>query len=235
MSERNTSKVFVELLRGRDGLPGRDGCPGPAGPPGKDGVKGKEGPSGPLNGVVTYTRWGSRTCPSGAELVYSGVVGGSHWTQGGGANFLCMPKDDPEYTLPYRAGVRNHSYLSGIGYRTPMKGRDNSLAACTVCCVQKKSTTIMIPAKTSCPTNWEREYYGYLMSGYIGFGSNHHTRYMYECIDKDMDTIIGSQSGRNGEAFHHVEVKCNLGLECSTSNVKKYEPHKEMNCVVCSK
>ena len=39
VSETNSSSVFVELLRGRDGLPGRDGQQGPrgeVGPCGKD-------------------------------------------------------------------------------------------------------------------------------------------------------------------------------------------------------
>ena len=65
------SKVFVELLRGRDGLPG------PAGPPGKDCKQGKEIPSGSLNGVVTYTRWGARSCPNSIDLVYTGIAGGN--------------------------------------------------------------------------------------------------------------------------------------------------------------
>ena len=46
MSENNGSSVFVELLRGRDGLPGRDGAPGLDGAPGPRGLPGPEGPSG---------------------------------------------------------------------------------------------------------------------------------------------------------------------------------------------
>ncbi len=57
MSENNGSSVFVELLRGRDGLPGRDGVQGPPGPQGKDGSP------GPKSGGATYTRWGKSTCP----------------------------------------------------------------------------------------------------------------------------------------------------------------------------
>ena len=45
-SERNASKVFVELLRGRDGLPGRDGLLGKAGPSGNTGPQGVQGPPG---------------------------------------------------------------------------------------------------------------------------------------------------------------------------------------------
>ena len=62
--------------------------PGPAGPP------------GPQSGGAIYTRWGKSTCPQtfGTEMVYSGIAAGSRFTiQGGGANYLYMPKE-PEYT-----------------------------------------------------------------------------------------------------------------------------------------
>ena len=116
VSERNTSKVFVELLRGRDGLSGRDGFPGPAGPQGKDGQRGNDGPPGPYSGTIAYTRWGSRTCPNDSDIVYSGTMGGNPWNRkGGGANFLCMPMD-PEYSLAYSPGIRGHSFIGGVGY-----------------------------------------------------------------------------------------------------------------------
>ena len=95
-SENNGSSVFVELLRGRDGLPGRDGVQGPPGPPSKDGSTGRQGPPGPPSsrGAI-YTRLGKSSCPKveGTELVYSGITGGTFFNQeGGGANYLCMPK-----------------------------------------------------------------------------------------------------------------------------------------------
>ena len=37
-------------------------------------------------------------------------------------------------------------------------------APCAVCYVPTRATTIMVPAKTSCPSSWTREYYGYLMT-----------------------------------------------------------------------
>ncbi len=101
VSENNGSSVFVELLRGRDGLPGRDGVQGSPGLQGKDG---SPGPPGPKSGGATYTRWGKSTCPQveGTELVYSGIAAGTFLTQqGGGANYLCMPKD-PEYSTTLR-------------------------------------------------------------------------------------------------------------------------------------
>ena len=230
MPKTNTSIKFVDFLRGRDGLPGRDGPPGPAGPPGNDGKQGKERPPGPFNCVVTYTRWGSRTCPSGTDLVYSGVTGGHPYNiTGGGANFLCMPLD-PEYNLKHKPEVQGHAYISAVGYRSHICGIDESLVACAICQVRGKCTSIMIPAKTTCPDTWRREYYGYLMSGYSA--TTGRNRYMYECIDKDMDTLLHYQNRQWGELLHHVEAKCGRGLECSSS---KYNSVKEINCVVCSK
>ena len=90
--------MFVELLRGRDGLPGRDGVQGPPGPPGKDGTSGQQGtpveqgPPGPSSGGAVL---GKSSCPevNDTELVYSGFTGGTDYTQsGGGANHLCMPE-----------------------------------------------------------------------------------------------------------------------------------------------
>ena len=59
VSENNGSSVFVEMLRGRDGLPGRDGPPGrngeqgPAGPPGPPGPRSGGGGGGGGGGLST--------------------------------------------------------------------------------------------------------------------------------------------------------------------------------------
>ena len=43
---------------------------------------------------MVYVRWGHNTClDTGAELVYTGRAGGSHYShQGGGGNPQCLPK-----------------------------------------------------------------------------------------------------------------------------------------------
>ena len=49
------------------------------------------GPVGPTRskgeGGVVYTHWGRTSCPSGtgAQLLYEGIVGGSHWDHSGGS------------------------------------------------------------------------------------------------------------------------------------------------------
>ena len=145
VSENNGSSVFVELLRGRDGLPGRDGDPeaqGPAGPPGP------QGPPGPPSGVAIYTRWGKSSCPQiqGTELLYHGITGGTYYnTTGGGANYLCMPQD-PEYstTLTYRDGVQRRALVYGTEYGSPIQGTHNHNAPCAVCYVSTRPTGLTI-------------------------------------------------------------------------------------------
>ncbi len=230
MSENNGSSVLVELLRGRDGLPGRDGVQGPPGPSGKDGSPGSPGLK---SGGAIYTRWGKSTCPQveDTEMLYSGITGGTYYNQeGGGANYLCMPKD-PEYstTLTYRGGVDGHATIQGAEYEHPLQGSHDHNVPCAVCYVSTRPTVIMIPAKASCPSSWTREYYGYIMTEWIGVHDNIRGRTMFECVDRDQESLPGSSANIDGVLFYHVEASCN-GLPCPP-----YDQNKELNCVVCTK
>ena len=231
----NTSSFpYIEVLRGRDGRDGRDGVPGPRGPQGQRGDQGQKGeqgvagPPGPRNGGVVYTRWGKSSCPSvsGTTLVYAGRAGGMEHTQkGGAANYLCMP-DDPDY-LSYRSGVQGYSYVYGAEYEThggPLSAVREHNVPCAVCYASTRVAVTMIPAKTQCPSNWTLEYSGYLMSDHQVY-----TTTMYECVDKNPDSVPGSASNNNGALFYHVEANCN-GMLCPP-----YDPQKELTCAVCTK
>ena len=239
------------LLRGRDGRDGRDGQAGSMGPQGSQGMKGERGtaggppgprgltggaglpgpagvsgPTGPRSGGVVYTRWGKSTCRSGVDLVYAGTMGGSHHqSQGGGTNRLCMPLD-PEYTLRYHSGVQSYSTLYQVEYQTPVVGTQGHDIPCAVCSVSTNEQVLMIPAKTSCPSSWTREYYGYLMSERVH--ENHH-RSTFECVDKDQSSVPGSSNYVHAGWFGHVEAHCS-GFACPP-----YNNYKELNCVVCTK
>ena len=157
------------------------------------------------------------------RLVYTGRAGGSnHVHSGGAANHLCMPLD-LEYTLPYQAGVLDYTYVYGTEYEAPLQGSNNHNVPCAVCYVSTRETVLMIPAKTSCPTSWTREYYGYLMSAYREHHGSH-----YECVNGDQESLLGSQANTKCALFHHVEANCN-GMPCPP-----YDPQKELNCVVCT-
>ena len=217
----------MQLLRGRDGLPGRDGAPGPTGPPGAAGPQGQHGLAGPQSGGTIYIRWGKSSCPgiSGTERVYEGIAAGSFYNEGGGSNYLCLPKV-PQYKsdLKYRSAVDNHAQIHGVEYGGPIQGSHNHQAPCAVCHVSTRSTVLIIPAWYSCPQNWTTEYYGYLMSE-----ARWNKRTSFVCVDEDMETVPGTAADTDGAIFFHVEANCN-GPPC-----EPYNNHQELNCVVCTK
>ena len=226
----NTSSFpYIEVLQGRDGRDGRDGVPGPHGLQGQKGDQGVAGPPGPRNGGVVYTRWGKSSCPNvtGTILVYAGRAGGTYFAhKGGAANYLCMP-DDPDY-LSYQPGVQGYNYVYGAEYEPgggPLEAVTQHNVPCAVCYASTRVAVTMIPAKTQCPSTWTLEYFGYLMSEH----NTNHYRTMYECVDKNPDSVPGSASSTNGVLFYHVEASCN-GMLCSP-----YDPQKELTCAVCTK
>lgn len=210
---------------GSQGIPGADGSPGATGMKGEKGDTGPLGSSSSSNSMtsgVTYTRWGNSSCPSEASLVYAGWTGSSGGTDnGGGANYVCMPNDPEDGGLPLRAGT-GHINVHVTEYEDPISSSllDDHNPPCAVCYASAKSTVITIPAKTTCPTGWTVEYYGYLMS-------ERNRRTMYECVDAGMESIAGSGNSVNSAGgFWHVEADCS---SCS------YSSADELTCVVCSK
>ena len=136
-----------------------------------------------------YVRWGKSSCPQieRTELMYSGLAGGTHHAQGGGANLLCMPAD-PQYTFPHQSGVRGQAHIHKVEYESPLRGGHNHEVPCAVCHVSTRPAVFMIPAKTSCPSSWTREYYGYIMTSWRQQGRG---RLMFECVDEDQESMAG--------------------------------------------
>ena len=187
------------------------------------------GAPGPTAGGATYIRWGRTTCSgAGTQLLYSGRAAGSRYTEsGGGANHLCLP-DDPEF-LNTSSVQSSRGYLYGTEYQAvstlPAFGSmDNHNVPCAVCYTPTRGTMIMIPAKTTCPPSWTREYYGYLMSSYHG-----HKRTMFECVDSDPESVPGSSTFVGGALFYFVESQC-TGIPCPP-----YAEGRELACTVCTK
>ena len=83
----------------------------------------------------------------------------------------------------------------------------------------------MLPAKTSCPESWTREYYRYLMSGNIGDSG----RSSFVCVDREYEPVPGSQEHRNAGHLYHVEAIC------GTMQCPPYVNYKELTCAVCTK
>ena len=119
---------------------------------------------------MVYTHWGRPTCPNtqGTELVYEGRTVGSRWDQAGSSNYLCL--HNSLQLLHYIPGLQGaRAYLHGTRYLTndhpPAFGQIHyKEVPCTVCYSSGRTATITIPGRTSCPSSWTREYYGYLMT-----------------------------------------------------------------------
>ena len=95
---------------------------------------------------------------------------------------------------------------------------------CAVCYISTRTSVLMIPAKTQCPSSWTREYYGYLTAEHDSYH-----RSSYECVDSNPEAIPGSSSHLNGALFYYVGGTCN-GLDCPP-----YESSRILSCTVCTK
>ena len=164
---------------------------------------------------------------TGTRLLYAGRAAGTHYSKTGGAsNYLCMP-ETPQYTLSYSPGSQSFSEIYGTEYEGPVVGAQNHNVPCAVCFASTRDAVLMIPARTSCPTGWTREYYGYLMSEGTAWPGRGRTT--FECVDKDQNSLPGSYANTDGAVLYHVEANCN-GLPCPP-----YNNYKELSCVVCTK
>ncbi|XP_062572613.1 short-chain collagen C4-like [Saccostrea cucullata] len=174
-----------------------------------------------------YTRWGKHSCPklNGTELVYEGTAGGSYFTEkGNGANTLCLPHD-PEL-------VPDHIALTPIGFSHIYGGEYQfSLGKvviqddvpCSVCRVKMATSSMMIPAKRSCPTGWTKQY-----SGILTADAYYHEITEYLCVDEDPDFIERSRGNDEGRLFYTVKTVCG-SLPCPP-----YQNATVVSCVVCT-
>ena len=214
-------------LTGPTGLKGATGLTGPKGVPGQKGMKGlKE----ERKGGTVYVRWEHDKCPSTAQLVYSGTVGGSNYAHsGGGSNPQCSPLD-PNFLKSVSGNPRASMY--GAEYETwtysnsHIRGYQNYDVPCAVCHVSNRTAVYMVPAKYTCPTGWTREYYGYLMAEWYGKG--HHCS-QFTCVDTGFKSVTGSSTNLDGLLFHFVEGRCR-SLPCPPR-----DNTKALSCAVCTK
>jgi len=180
---------------------------------------------------VKYVRWGRTTCPSGAELVYKGIMGGEGYNHpGGGANYLCL-SPSPKYGK-YQNGHQNVAYMYGTEYEVssyngnPFKRNlHNHDAPCVVCLVKTRGSMLMMPARNDCPSGWTEEYHGYLMTNYYGYNSQKD----FVCVDEDAEYVPGSGANRDGAMLYPVEGRCG-SLPCLP-----YVDGRELTCAVCTK
>jgi predicted small secreted protein len=181
---------------------------------------------------TTYVRWGRKTCESPATLVYEGYVGGSHYTHGGTSNILCLTKT-PTWDV-YDDGNHDGNLMYGAEYQTKGMGiahlehlHDKGVP-CSVCLVEGDSTVLMHPGSQNCPTDWSRQYKGYLMGEKYTHAANGQTL----CVDRDAEPIDASDtSNDDGSLFYPTEAE----PWSLTDKYSEYILNREMTCSVCTR
>ena len=145
-------------------------------------VCGGHGSTPRLPSGVSYVVWGKQYCPNGQTL-YSGVLGGNYVRHSaGGSGQVCLP-DSPEYGT-YASGAQQKGRMYPGKYETKAYSHltqyHGKLIRCAACYNDDSSTLLMIPAAVSCPSEWNQEYTGYLMTqpdiaGYYRYIQTMHT------------------------------------------------------------
>jgi uncharacterized protein YegL len=190
---------------------------------------------------AVYTRWGRPVCPSHAKLVYSGYVGGSHYTQvGNGHEYLCMPQK-PQWGKTVDGDQGWTGYIYGAEYEMASWYQPNNMpfslennaqstlhdhdVPCAVCVNPSSHATLMIPAAMNCiREDWTLEFTGYLVSEDRG----HYGR-EYLCMDGAPQGLTGGNANKDGALFYPVQARCG-SLPCP-----KYVEGWELTCSVCTK
>ena len=132
-----------------------------------------------------------------------------------------LPSDFP--TTTYSGHT---AYLFGAEYQFTYKNvAIDDDVPCAICKVTPATTTMMVPAKLTCPQNWTLQYHGYLGASY--YTSDHASEFI--CIDNDPEYFERSrQLNSDGLLIYPVRVVCG-SLPCP-----KYKDSQYMPCAVCS-
>ncbi|XP_044170212.1 uncharacterized protein LOC114946796 [Acropora millepora] len=226
-----SNNKVVAYFSGEAGKQGKNKpFPGPPGPKGDQGPQGAKGERGQGNGV-NYVRWGRKSCPNGAQIVYQGIIGGENYHHyGGGSQYLCLPRN-PKYDK-YQNGHQTAGYVYGTEYEVSQyngnpfaRNLHDHDAPCAVCFVKSRGSLLMMPARNDCPSGWTEEYHGYLMTAH--YGHRHSSEFI--CVDGIPEYVRGSKQNKNGALLYPVEGVCG-SLPCGP-----YVAGREFTCAVCTK
>ncbi len=179
---------------------------------------------------MTFIRWGHKECPKikKTRLLYYGVVAGTYYNhKGGSAEYICLPHEPKYASKRANPNTLGHlSYLFGTEYEFPINGVHNHGAPCALCYDADDNTQVMMPAMTSCPRGWTKDYGGFLM-GPGNWGDRSSKDLI--CVDEAQKSTRGSIGNQEGALLYHVSTTCH-GIHCPP-----YEQGRVLACVVCSR
>jgi hypothetical protein len=180
---------------------------------------------------AVYMRIGQSTCTPSSRLLYAGMVGVSFYTDGGGGSeYLCMPPDPSwsVFTDGAQGGGRiwTTEYETGSSGTFRLRGLQNREAPCAMCEATQRRTSIMLPARRTCPSRFVADMNGYLASQQYG-----QQKTQYVCLDyNSLPVGTGSSNpptNENGGLFYTTEV---VTFPRDTG----YVDGRELACVQCS-
>lgn len=196
-------------------------------------------PGDPCATGVLYTRWGRKTCPAGADLVYAGIlVGKASFVDQ--ASFFGLGGSDPLCASPaaswldYDSGNQDGNLVVGAEYKTggyavgaALTSLHDSQVPCAVCVVNDRSLMLMMPGSTACPSGWTQEYRGYLMGPHAVVSGE------TVCVDETPEaSLFGGGTGSEGSYLLYLtEAECG-SLPCEAG---QYVQDREMTCAVCTR
>ena len=102
-------------------------------------------------------------------FMIAGFAGNSRYDHvGGGTNYQCMPNQavyNKYYGNSGGVGAQSSGFIAGVEYQSyslgifPDEAYDEN-APCAVCYANNRPAVMMIPAKRTCPSDWQMEYEG---------------------------------------------------------------------------
>ncbi|XP_060584830.1 uncharacterized protein LOC132740830 [Ruditapes philippinarum] len=175
----------------------------------------------------TYIRWGRKTCPKDAVLVYEGSAGsGNSLHTGAAANTLCL-SNKPEWN-EYIDGFQGGTRIYGAEYwaqntLSKFNAVHNHDVPCVVCRI-RHGNVMMVPGQNNCRGGYTLQYSGYLMAG--NFGQPGTSEYI--CMDREPEKGNSGSGEKPGTKFLSAQGECGT-LECPP-----YVEGREITCAVCS-
>jgi len=188
---------------------------------------------------VVYERWGRKTCPAGAVLLYKGyMASGKYNSIGSGGNFLCV-NEDPLFVR----GIPGQQKYAGMIYGVEFdftKSEYNNLFSdenvkggqlqeqdmpCVLCYVAESYTKFVMPGRPDCgSTGFDLQYKGFLVSG----GDTLPGKSEYVCLDEAPEGTVGGSASADQSVIYPVQLGCG-SLPCNP-----FQEGMEMTCAVCT-
>lgn len=163
------------------------------------------------------------------STLFQGITGGKPYHEvGGGVDTLCLPHDPDDAPSDFPTRLESAAHLYGSEYQfNYRKFAEDDDVPCAVCHVQSSGSVMMIPAKNTCPSGWNLQYHGFLVtdnddSGWYAFD--------FVCLHEDSEYLTegARQHNQNGHILYPVTAVCG-SLPCPP-----YRNGQYITCVVCT-